>query len=61
MIQEYLVNHRKIAEMVALDKQPFSIVKDSGFKALLMALLEPRYGLPSRRYIAETVIPTIKN
>ena len=45
--------------MVALDNQPFKIVEDSGFKALLMAL-EPRYDLPSRRYKAETVIPTIK-
>ncbi len=52
------VIHRKIAEMVALDNQPFSIVEDSGFKALLQAL-EPRYSLPSRRYITETVIPTI--
>ncbi len=44
--------------MVALDNQPFSIVEDSGFKALIKSL-EPRYSLPSRRYITETVIPII--
>ncbi len=44
--------------MVALDNQPFSIVEDSGFKALIKSL-EPMYSLSSRRYITETVIPII--
>ena len=41
-----------------IDLQPFSIVKDIGF-CRLMANLEPRYSLPSRRYLSEVVIPEI--
>jgi len=36
-----------VAEMIALDNQPFSIVEDSGFKQLFK-VLEPRYKLPCR-------------
>ena len=38
--------HRRIAEMMALDCQPFSIVQDDGFTRLLKTL-EPRYSIPS--------------
>ena len=52
-----------LAEMIAIDLQPFSIVEDVGFCRLmaivedvgfcrLMAELEPRYSLPSRRYLS---------
>ena len=34
-----------VAEMIALDNKPFSIVDDDGFKRLL-EVLEPRYTLP---------------
>lgn len=51
--------HRKIGKMVALDCQPLSIVDDRGFKAVLNAL-EPRYNLPSRRYITENVLSRIQ-
>ena len=44
--------------MIALDYQPFSIVDDVGFICLLRSL-EPRYVIPSRRYITETVMATI--
>ena len=44
--------------MIALDCQPFSVVDDAGFIRLLKAL-EPRYVLPSRKYITETVIPKL--
>ena len=44
--------HNKIAEMMALDFQPLSIVSDFGFIQLLNTL-EPRYKLPSRRYFTE--------
>jgi len=44
--------------MIALDCQPYSVVDDIGFRAMVQAL-EPRYNLPSRRYFTETVIPTI--
>ena len=50
--------HHKIAEMMALDFQPYSIVSDTGFTALLKTL-EPRYTLPSRRYFTEDVVPGI--
>ena len=51
--------HKKIAEMMALDFQPLSIVSDVGFIRLLNTL-EPRYKLPSRRYFTEKIIPDIK-
>ena len=50
--------HRLIGEMIAIDTQPFSIVENEGFTNLLKAL-EPRYSLPSRRYMTETVLPRI--
>ena len=51
--------HKKIAEMMALDFQPLSIVSDVGFIKLLNTL-EPRYKLPSRHYFTENVIPEMK-
>ena len=44
--------------MIALNYQPFSTVSNVGFAHLLHSL-ELRYALPSRKYITETVIPTI--
>ena len=52
--------HQKIAEMMALDFQPYSLVSDTGFTELLKTL-EPRYTLPSRRYFTEDVVPGIAN
>ena len=46
----------RVAEMIATDLQPFSIVSDVGFERLL-AELEPRYVLPSRRQFSEVLIP----
>ena len=51
--------HKKIAEMMALDFQPLSIVSNVGFIRLLNTL-EPRYKLPSRCYFTENVIPEMK-
>ena len=45
-----------IAEMIALDLQPPSIVDDVGF-IRLMALVEPRYRIPSHRYLSNVTIP----
>ena len=50
--------HFKIAEMIALDYQPFSVVGDVGFSHLISAL-EPHYVMPSRRYITETITPQL--
>ena len=49
-----------IGEMLCLDFQPFSIVEDVGFIRLMKAI-EPRYKLPSRIYMAETIFPSITN
>ena len=49
---------RKIGEMIALDNHPFSVVEDIGFLRL-MQQLEPRYSVPSRKYVTEVVIPRI--
>ena len=48
----------RLVVMIAIDLQPFSIVEDVGFRQLVAAL-EPRYSLPSRRYLSEVVIPEI--
>ena len=54
--------HKKItnwiAEMMALDSQPFSIVEDAGFLRLL-ANVYPKYVMPSRKYFSEKIIPAI--
>uniref|UniRef100_A0A1X7TXJ6 Uncharacterized protein n=1 Tax=Amphimedon queenslandica TaxID=400682 RepID=A0A1X7TXJ6_AMPQE len=52
--------HRKVGEMIALNFQTFSIIHDRGF-SFQLSLLEPRYVIPSRRYMTEVVIPSIYN
>ncbi|XP_065895673.1 zinc finger BED domain-containing protein 4-like [Dysidea avara] len=44
--------------MIALDNHLFSLVEDVGFLHL-MQQLEPRYSVPSRKYVTEVVIPRI--
>ncbi|KAJ4938783.1 hypothetical protein JOQ06_028249 [Pogonophryne albipinna] len=44
-----------LVNMVVKDSQPFSIMDDCGFKELV-ALLDPRYTLPSRRVLKEMVV-----
>ena len=44
--------------MIAPDCHPFSIVRDEGLTQLLK-VLEPRYSLPIRRHITETIIPQL--
>ncbi|KAM4881136.1 zinc finger BED domain-containing protein 4 [Thomomys bottae] len=45
-----------IAEMIALDLQPYSFVDNVGFNRLL-EFLEPQYTLPSPSYFSRTAIP----
>lgn len=45
-----------IAEMIALDLQPYSFVDNVGFSRLL-AYLNPQYSLPSPSYFSRTAIP----
>ena len=47
--------HQRDTEMICLDAQPFSIVDVSR----LVHELEPRYSLPSRKYITENILPQI--
>jgi len=49
---------RLIAEMIAVDDQPFSVVCDDGFRRLVHAL-EPRYTLPSDTYMRKTAVPEL--
>ena len=41
--------------MIALDYQPISLVKDVGF-VRFAAALEPKYKVPSRKYMTEIVL-----
>ena len=50
--------HRKLGEMIALDYQPLSLVEDIGF-VRFVAALEPRYKVPSRKYMTEIVLKKI--
>lgn len=46
---------QNISEIITLDYQPYSIVEDRGFKNLVYTL-ESKYKLPTRQYLASTVI-----
>ena len=48
----------KLAEMIALDLQPFSITTDVSYQRFCN-LLEPRYQLPSNKHISQKLIPDI--
>lgn len=48
----------KVMEFIALDDQPFSVVEDPGFRELV-AHLEPRYTLPSRRFFSDVSLPAL--
>ena len=50
--------HKFIMEIIALDNQPFSLVEDIGFVRLLQ-VLEPRYTLPSRKYLIAKILPVV--
>ena len=50
--------HSRMAEMVALDDQPFSVVNNGGFRHVLQ-LAEPRYPIPSNNYLRQTAVPDL--
>src|SRR6218665_3719030 len=56
--------NKTIAEFMALDVHPFSVVDNVGFRRII-AKAEPRYQMPSGKYFSSTLIPqmhaTIKN
>ena len=47
---------KHLAEMIAVDLQPYSIVEDVGFQRYSRHL-EPRFALPSRRQLSENILP----
>ncbi|XP_053158029.1 zinc finger BED domain-containing protein 4-like isoform X2 [Hemicordylus capensis] len=49
---------RAIAEMIALDDQPFQVVENAGFRRLLL-LLAPYYKIPSRTTFSRWVVPSL--
>jgi len=50
--------HEIVAQMIALDDQPYSIVNDHGFRQVIHAL-EPRYQLPSDTYLRTVAVPDL--
>ena len=48
----------KVMEFIELDDQPFSVVENPGFHNLI-ALLEPRYTLPSGRFFSDVSLPAL--
>ena len=49
--------HKKIMNMIALDNHPFTLTEDQGFIELV-AHLQPKYLISSRKYFTETMQPT---
>lgn len=49
---------KSIAEFICKDLRPYSVVENDGFRRML-ATLEPRYEVPSRRHFTEKVIPAL--
>ncbi|XP_060583389.1 E3 SUMO-protein ligase ZBED1-like [Ruditapes philippinarum] len=47
---------RAVCEFIVKDLRPFKVVENTGFKHLL-AVLEPRYKLPSRQFFSDRLIP----
>ncbi|XP_076844397.1 zinc finger BED domain-containing protein 4-like [Brachyhypopomus gauderio] len=50
----------KVLNFIVLDDQPLSVVENEGFRSLI-EYLQPRYSLPSRRYLSETALPELYN
>lgn len=50
----------KLLNFIVLDDQPLSVVENVGFRDL-MEHLQPRYNLPSRKYLSETALPELYN
>ena len=48
--------HNLVLNMIATDMQPFSVVNDEGFVALVHEL-DPSYTLPSAKALIQTMMP----
>lgn len=49
--------HKKLAAMVALDLQPYSVVEDRGFKELMAEAVPNIYHLPSPATLSRALVP----
>jgi len=47
-----------ILQFIVKDLRPFSVVENAGFKNLL-AILEPRYKVPSRQHFSDKALPAL--
>lgn len=54
--ENWVLNTRRLAEMIATDMEPYSIVDKIGFRRFAKSL-QPKYEMPSRRYMSDTAIP----
>lgn len=50
--------HKAVAEMIAVDNQPISMLENNGFQRLIHTL-KPKYQIPSRKYMSEVIIPEV--
>jgi len=48
----------KIGLMICKDLQPYTVVEDAGFRAVMQAA-EPRYVMPSRKTFRDDIVPNI--
>ena len=51
-------NGRRLAEMVALDMEPLSIVERSGFKRFVEGL-QPKFQIPGRKWLTDNGLPSL--
>lgn len=49
---------RCVGAFIAKDLRPYSVVMNAGFRQLVKTL-EPRYKIPSRQTVADTVVPAL--
>ena len=52
-----LAIHQKIINFIAKGNQPFTVTEDQGFIELI-AYLQPKYLIPSRKYFVEKMLPS---
>ena len=51
-------NARRLAEMVAMDMEPYSLVEPPGFKHFVNGL-QPKFEVPGRHWLTDTAIPEL--
>ncbi|XP_017261968.1 E3 SUMO-protein ligase ZBED1-like [Kryptolebias marmoratus] len=49
---------KSVAVFICKDLRPYSVVENKGFKNMLK-ILEPRYAIPTRKYMTEVAVPSL--